>query len=954
MTETTPNSSNTAATTSASTTTATTGDDETSSSSILNINVGVLGHVDSGKTSLVKALSTLLSTAALDKSKQSRQRGMTLDLGFSCFFIETVPQHLRDKYPDVSQIQITLVDCPGHASLIRTIIGGAQIIDIVLLVVDAYKGWQAQTTECLVLAELTCSSNLIVALNKADMFPPDEREARLAVVKQQVREQLSMNNKQRQHRFINAPLVGVAACVGGEKVAAVNADEASAATGGAVTTTTTTTATSTQETYNMDVLVKTLIDNLPSPRRDYTSAANTKFYFSIDHCFPIRGRGTVMTGTCLAGSAKVNEMIEFPDLKQQRKIKSIQMFKRSCQVIRQGDRAGICVSNLDAGLIERGIAASPQAVTLLRGAIALVKKIPYYTAGRLKCHSKFHISVGHTTVMANVTFFGARELWEARMATKTTANSSSSSTDPNNSIMQDTTNTATTLSSNKGSAGNNSSNDNDKTYVGSVALGGDATNAGLPSIPYDASIDYRQQDELFESLETNNNIKDDDDATQNKKKKKESTALLLHWALLEFQTPIYCPLHSLIIGSRLDTTIEATTATSATATTTTPATNKRNVDAAIASSATAAVTSCRLAFSGRLIEKIDPSVKDEIRKKVRLYTMKERRGVVCRLGDPHRRQDDEAVVRYEIFGQDLFKKETNMQVFIGMKVMIIPSSAPQHQRQKGNNNKQQSKSPTQHQKEDNDNNDQTQTSQQYDVGEIKSSFGTAGKFRMSFPAGTQAREGDEIVLQFQRFAQDPDKRMHQNHIQLPASRPGSRLDVDPAETNKKKNKNKNKNKQKQQQQQPQHAAKTPPTTPTKSDTGKSSNESVPAGSSSSLPSGVHTSGQVVSVKTETNIAIVSGLFSPEINIREFVAKTTCRVILIVPDKGKDDDSEKSKHVGSIVGPFGKAGKCKVSFDSNNGVATNNDDSNTDDQDRGTDAFSLSEQMIGSQVELKLG
>lgn len=92
--------------------------------------------VVTGKTSLVKALSTLLSTAALDKSKESRERGMTLDLGFSCFFLD-LPEHLQTHFPDKKKLQITLVDCPGHASLIRTIIGGAQIIDMVLLIVDA-------------------------------------------------------------------------------------------------------------------------------------------------------------------------------------------------------------------------------------------------------------------------------------------------------------------------------------------------------------------------------------------------------------------------------------------------------------------------------------------------------------------------------------------------------------------------------------------------------------------------------------------------------------------------------------------------------------------------------------------------------------------------------------------------------------------------------------------------
>lgn len=89
-----------------------------------NINIGILGHVDSGKTSLVKALSTSLSTAALDKSSQSQQRGITLDLGFSAFSLP-LPAHLSEEYGELyKEIQFTLVDCPGHASLIRTIIGG--------------------------------------------------------------------------------------------------------------------------------------------------------------------------------------------------------------------------------------------------------------------------------------------------------------------------------------------------------------------------------------------------------------------------------------------------------------------------------------------------------------------------------------------------------------------------------------------------------------------------------------------------------------------------------------------------------------------------------------------------------------------------------------------------------------------------------------------------------------
>ena len=106
---------------------------------ILNFNIGVLGHVDSGKTSLSKALSTTASTAAFDKNPQSKERGITLDLGFSSF-LSDVPEHFDKTLHHGDKMQFTLVDCPGHASLIKTIIGGAQIIDMMILVVDITKG----------------------------------------------------------------------------------------------------------------------------------------------------------------------------------------------------------------------------------------------------------------------------------------------------------------------------------------------------------------------------------------------------------------------------------------------------------------------------------------------------------------------------------------------------------------------------------------------------------------------------------------------------------------------------------------------------------------------------------------------------------------------------------------------------------------------------------------------
>ena len=175
----------------------------------LNINIGVMGHVDSGKTSLVKTLSTMLSTAALDKHKQSQERGITLDLGFSSFSTD-VPEHLKGS--GVSRLQFTLVDCPGHASLIRTIIGGAQIIDMMILVVDITKGIQTQTAECIVIGEICCApEDVIIVLNKVDLIDEAVRDAKIAKAKAQLSKVFSKTV------FRDAPMITVSAVVGEKK-----------------------------------------------------------------------------------------------------------------------------------------------------------------------------------------------------------------------------------------------------------------------------------------------------------------------------------------------------------------------------------------------------------------------------------------------------------------------------------------------------------------------------------------------------------------------------------------------------------------------------------------------------------------------------------------------------------------------------------------------------------------
>lgn len=126
---------------------------------ILNFNVGVLGHVDSGKTSLARALSSIASTAAFDKNPQSRERGITLDLGFSSFKVD-LPEHLRDcgGAQQYDSLQFTLVDCPGHASLIRTIIGG-EISKVSASVCVSYTGYMMRPVNSrYVVHNIMCSN----------------------------------------------------------------------------------------------------------------------------------------------------------------------------------------------------------------------------------------------------------------------------------------------------------------------------------------------------------------------------------------------------------------------------------------------------------------------------------------------------------------------------------------------------------------------------------------------------------------------------------------------------------------------------------------------------------------------------------------------------------------------------------------------------------------------------
>lgn len=508
-------------------------------SNILNINVGILGHVDSGKTSLVKALSTSLSTAALDKNPQSQERGITLDLGFSSFTLP-MPEHLIEEQKNDTNnndnfefLQFTLVDCPGHASLIRTIIGGAQIIDMMVLVIDVNKGIQTQTAECIVIGEIT-TDKLIIVLNKIDSLPEEDRDNRIEKMTNRIRKIFATT------KFANAPIIATAAAIGGEKVASVGAATASEKSirGGSKSNA----VFQKQQTVGVDTLVELIHSSASIPKRNTEGS----LYFAIDHCFPIKGHGTVLTGTVLNGSVSINSLIEIPELQIQRKVKSMQMFRKPVKSARQGDRVGICVTSLDAKTVERGIASTPGSIPLLSSVICMVKKVRFFK-GICKTNDRFHVSVGHTTITATALFFGSFELTTLLGLDNIELENKSSTSVGIENNTEDEFNLLSNSNNNNNNGRSNTSNDSVKLNNKSknnllksnlVQTKQSALNAtyqnNFPEINYDYDNEYIHQSELA--------------GGENLSYGKEP----VQWVLLQFQQPVFCPIGSLIIGSRLD------------------------------------------------------------------------------------------------------------------------------------------------------------------------------------------------------------------------------------------------------------------------------------------------------------------------------------------------------------------------------------------------------------------
>lgn len=302
---------------------------------------------------LAKCLSSIGGTACFDKSPQSQSRGITLDLGFSSF-----------KLSD--EANVTIVDCPGHANLIRTVLCGAQIIDLVVLVIDGTKGIQAQTAECLILAEIM-TDRLVFLVNKIDLWPEGERMSKFGSIKNKLKAAM------RDGKFSDSPILPFSTILN------LGIDE-----------------------------IKGIINDM-SVRKPIKRNTDDGFVFAVDHCFPIKGQGTIFTGTVLQGRISVNETIEIPQL-QSKKIKSIQRFRESVKGIEAGDRAGICVAQssasvIDTESIDRTLISSTSNPIPNRKIIILKAKRVKWFKGDLRSKSKMHVSVLNEVVLCKQLIF---------------------------------------------------------------------------------------------------------------------------------------------------------------------------------------------------------------------------------------------------------------------------------------------------------------------------------------------------------------------------------------------------------------------------------------------------------------------------------------------------------------------------------------------------------------------
>ena len=289
-----------------------------------HVNVGTIGHVDHGKTTLTAAITSVLAKTGkttakkyedIDNAPEEKARGVTINITHIEY--ETEKRHYAH------------IDAPGHADYIKNMITGAAQMDGAILVVSAPDGPMPQTREHILLARQVGVPAIVVFLNKTDMVQDAEL---LDLVEMEVRELLTKY----QYPGNDAPIIR------GSALKALEGDA---------------------EAEKQIVALMDAVDNyIPTPKRDIEKP----FLMPVEDVFSIKGRGTVVTGRIERGQVKVNETVEIVGIKATKStvVTGVEMFRKSLDEGQAGDNVGLLLRGVEKDDVERGqVIAKPGSIT---------------------------------------------------------------------------------------------------------------------------------------------------------------------------------------------------------------------------------------------------------------------------------------------------------------------------------------------------------------------------------------------------------------------------------------------------------------------------------------------------------------------------------------------------------------------------------------------------------------
>lgn len=321
------------------------GTDATTADGQTTLILGTAGHIDHGKSSLVRALTG----TDPDRLPEEQRRGMTIELGFA---------HL-DVAADGRGFRFGVVDVPGHERFVRTMVAGATGIDIAILVVAADDGWMPQTQEHADILDLLGVESGIVTMTKCDAVPSE----RLSAVRAEIAER-----------------------VGGTTMASWPVLETSARTGDGI-----------------DELRNALA---VAASRLHERKATSVFRLAIDRVFSIHGRGTVVTGSVLSGHVRVGDELQLLPSGERCKVREVQTHGEMVDDAIGGQRAALNLTGIDREAIDRGMElASPGFLAASRYVDARVRLLDR-EKNALRSHRRVRVLIGTTEAMATLVVIG--------------------------------------------------------------------------------------------------------------------------------------------------------------------------------------------------------------------------------------------------------------------------------------------------------------------------------------------------------------------------------------------------------------------------------------------------------------------------------------------------------------------------------------------------------------------